>query len=375
MHRHHLTRACIDDICQLLITLKIDNAPKSFAVIKRLLVSGDNEPTGKEYTICTDCNKLSNKQTNCLNSNCPQNKRYHKKPIDLLILPLISQLRSIIINSNFSFVKKTSTPGILADITDGDQYKQIRENETGRFFTLTLNVDGVQISTSSNKSLWIFTLVINELPRTQRFKQQNLIIAAIASCSHKPSRLQMQIMLQAFLHHLKRLENGILIKFDPEHEEIVRIYLISSCCDKPAQALVQNLVEPIGAFGCGRCTIKGKLFKIFSTFKINILVSSIMYTIGETVLVNPKSKNKMRVFPMDKYTVSLLRNNKLYDSMKQHFDDIATIIKNKQDDIVQGYRGKCVLRELKYFDVGTSFLSDSLHNCYHGVAVSLSHCN
>lgn len=262
MHRHRLTRACIDDLCHLLRTLKIDNVPKSFAAIKRMLMPNNIAAKGKEYTVCTECNKLSNKEKHCINTNCSQNKQYDKKPIDLLVLSITSQLRSIIMNSKFSFITQQRKSDILIDITDGDRYKQIQEQETGRFLTLTLNVDGVQIAKSSNKSLWMFTLVLNELPRTERFKQQNLMVAAVASCDRKPSHLQMQIILKTLIYQLKHLENGILIEFDKHYKEIYRIYLISSCCDKPAQCLVQNVGEPIGAFGCGRCTIHGKIFSI-----------------------------------------------------------------------------------------------------------------
>ena len=38
---------------------------------------------------------------------------------------------------------------------------------------------------------------------------------------------------------------------------------------------------------------------------------------------------------------------------------------------MQGHVNVCVLRSLTYFDVGKSFLADSLHNIYHGVVVSL----
>lgn len=36
----------------------------------------------------------------------------------------------------------------------------------------------------------------------------------------------------------------------------------------------------------------------------------------------------------------------------------------------KGVRGPCVLRSLAYFDVGSSFLTDSLHNIYLGLFVS-----
>jgi hypothetical protein len=44
------------------------------------------------------------------------------------------------------------------------------------------------------------------------------------------------------------------------------------------------------------------------------------------------------------------------------------LIKNKESE--HGILGPCVLRQLEYFDVGFSFLSDSLHNVYHGAFVS-----
>lgn len=36
----------------------------------------------------------------------------------------------------------------------------------------------------------------------------------------------------------------------------------------------------------------------------------------------------------------------------------------------KGHKGPCILRKLKHFDVGKSFLVDSLHNIYLGVFVS-----
>jgi hypothetical protein len=45
------------------------------------------------------------------------------------------------------------------------------------------------------------------------------------------------------------------------------------------------------------------------------------------------------------------------------------LIKNQESE--HGILGPCVLRQLKYFDVGFSFLSDSLHNIYRGVFVSI----
>ncbi|CAM4986215.1 unnamed protein product [Rotaria socialis] len=37
-----------------------------------------------------------------------------------------------------------------------------------------------------------------------------------------------------------------------------RIFLIGACCDKPTQALLQFLPEPIATFGCKRCEVEGR---------------------------------------------------------------------------------------------------------------------
>ncbi|CAF5081099.1 unnamed protein product [Rotaria magnacalcarata] len=41
------------------------------------------------------------------------------------------------------------------------------------------------------------------------------------------------------------------------------------------------------------------------------------------------------------------------------------------EDQRKGYLGKCALRSVKYFDVGESFLTDSLHNLYGGAMKKL----
>jgi hypothetical protein len=44
------------------------------------------------------------------------------------------------------------------------------------------------------------------------------------------------------------------------------------------------------------------------------------------------------------------------------------LIKNRESEC--GILGPCILRQLKHFDVGSSFASDNLHNVYRGVFVS-----
>ncbi|CAF1623296.1 unnamed protein product [Didymodactylos carnosus] len=65
-------------------------------------------------------------------------------------------------------------------------------------------------------------------------------------------------MLNLIVKQLKNLEAGQLFELALLEKKLVKfnVFLIGSCCDKPAQSLVQNVNECIGAYGCGRCEIQ-----------------------------------------------------------------------------------------------------------------------
>ncbi|CAF4829076.1 unnamed protein product, partial [Rotaria socialis] len=93
-----------------------------------------------------------------------------------------------------------------------------------------------------------------------------------------------------------------------------------------------------------------------------------------TVVIKPKSKKKIRVFPLVSahQQQPRLRTNETYDIFMNTYEKERFTNNNELRDRLRGHIGPCALRSLTYFDVGTSFLSDSLHNIYHGVMVSSS---
>ncbi len=114
------------------------------------------------------------------------------------------------------------------------------------------------------------------------------------------------------------------------------------------------------------------------------------YYLGYSVPSSHNSHHHINCFPIDNsLNQPHLRSNDRYDyllSIKQKNDAEVEkmssrplnraakrklkkkLIKNKESE--RGILGPCVLRQLKYFDVGFSFLSDNLHNIYHGACVS-----
>lgn len=92
---------------------------------------------------------------------------------------------------------------------------------------------------------------------------------------------------------------------------------------------------------------------------------------GETVQIKPNSKKRIRVFPLvaDHQEQPRLRTNATYDELMQNYKKECMKSYFELRDRLRGHTSPSVLRDLTYFDVGTSFTSDSLHNIYHGVVV------
>lgn len=110
----------------------------------------------------------------------------------------------------------------------------------------------------------------------------------------------------------------------------------------------------------------------------------IVFSIGTIVPSGPKN-GVVRSFAAELNTLQDLeeRCNIRYDvllALRQHYDiQRAALPKGKekrqwQDDQRKsfGILGPCVLRSCSMFDVGRSFMADSLHNVYTGAFVSSS---
>ena len=91
----------------------------------------------------------------------------------------------------------------------------------------------------------------------------------------------------------------------------------------------------------------------------------------------------VRSFAMthDDFLCTTLRSNKRYDflmELKAMHEQIREMrptgarkcLEFEQKKEEKGILGHCILRELSHFDVGFSFMADSLHNIYIGTFVS-----
>ena len=270
--KYHLSNKCIEDILSLL-RLFSENNPSSYKALCTVLRKRSfTHLTPTTNTICPHCGKVSPHLRKCTACDVDYS------PIAVSAIPLFytydigSQIEAILATSpHISFNDGASPGAYMNDITHGNMYKSLLAKEASRFLTLSMNVDGIQPNKGSDQSLWRILMVVNEINRKKRFSLENLIIAGMWPGPSKPSRPEISLFFQNAVKDLKVLEQGRrfdLHKTDEDDDQFIKIFLIASCCDKPAQCLVQCLSEPTAFFGCGFCEIQDWLFYLFSNVRI-----------------------------------------------------------------------------------------------------------
>jgi hypothetical protein len=266
--RHCLSASCIDDICSLLSLLKVPNAPCSWFHVKTALDRSSISPLVRKcWSICPRCGVVGEDPIACNSTGCDWVLTPPEPiPISFFTFDIIQQLSSILATTNhLRFPKRTnlishSIPP-MRDIVDGAHYRDVLDRESGQFLTLTMSTDGVQPYNNSDKGIWPVTFVINEINRQRRFCFENLIIGGVWPGPKKPKREEMFAFLDMNVKQLRELENGCYFVCRSGaglRRRFLKVFLICSCMDKPAQALVQNLAEPTAKYGCGRCELRGE---------------------------------------------------------------------------------------------------------------------
>ncbi|CAF1626901.1 unnamed protein product, partial [Didymodactylos carnosus] len=280
-------------------------------------------------------------------------------------------------NLQFPTLATTSNDKIR-DIYDGYIYQEILKCQNGnRCITLLLSIDGVQIDNSkADNSIWVISLVINEIKRSERFKLKNVVLSDIWPGVGKPDNEQVGLIVKKLVQELQDLEQPHFYKMKNLNGQVeqLNIFLIGCCADKPATAIIQNVSDPKGKYGCFKCILKGK-----------------------TELTGANETHRIRTFAIMKDDVRPMpRNNQLYDDIMAIYAERLRekveksnknskppslsnirkpqkrLTKEEKIDQTKGFLGTCHLRQLTYFDMGSSFLYDTLHNAYHGLMVRKS---
>lgn len=330
----------------LVFVLKRRDLPVSKYSFKKS--AGVTLEEAKFHFYCSECQTSVAETSGCLAdrngvrgkcSVCGEGYCGRKMLIDghfFLSLPLERQIRVLLADEEVAAALCDRLENInqrncsleqMADITDGRAYRETRQKMSPNDLTLTLNSDGSPIFKSSKYSIWPVQVLVNELPVNLRHK--NVLTAMLWFGQSHPD---MTLLLNSFVQQMEPLaDGGVTWKFGTEIMQS-RIHCFSCCADAPARAIMQNMLQFNGHFGCGWCLHPG-----------TVIDGTLRYTVD-----NPAP---------DRST------NQTIEQMKEA---AAT------SKVIQGVKGPTALINLLHFDVVWGFTPDYMHCVLLGVTRQLT---
>jgi hypothetical protein len=407
--KHKCTNSLITDILKLLTALKVPHVPASWHKLKELIKRTEESPQEKQRMIdatlyfCPECEQETTGPCKCTNQNCSSYSNTLIPPHTFMVMNIEQQIEQILKSIdqndlNLSIQTSKDMTSSMTDIYHGRVYKNIihslRNEHHKLFVSLTCNIDGVAVYTSSEQTMWTFTACLNELDRSIRFNMEKIIgitfvkykcylfvchvsiVLGVSVGRKKPSRSIIQKMLVPIVSRLKQLQKPTLYRISDTSYQMLRVYLIAISNDKPANSMVQNQPEPNALFGCSKCEIAGHLLFIRSVKNHHFLLfcSFLGRTTPAKVYATPNKSAKIkttyiRIFPTPSDVQPEIRSNARWYDICHATRNGVRFFTDDHKLHTYGYMGECELCELAFIDRGSSFMSDTLHSAYHGAFV------
>ncbi|XP_070564970.1 uncharacterized protein [Ptychodera flava] len=173
---------------------------------------------------------------------------------------LITSLKTFVTRPGFvdacnKWKTRNSQDNYMGDIYDGQVWKDFESQ--GYFkskfnLCLTLNVDWFQPYEHTPHSVGALYLVINNLPRQERFMPENLILVGLLPGPNEPKK-NINSYLEPLVNELQELAVGVKMKDNSKLGNIYRALLMCIASDIPATRKCGGFVGH-GAFrGCSKC--------------------------------------------------------------------------------------------------------------------------
>ena len=151
--------------------------------------------------------------------------------------------------------RKLSIPeGVLTDVTDSRIWKELKDflKDAGRY-GLMLNFDFFQPFKHGKYSVGVFYITLMNLPRSIRFKPENVILVGVVPPMNSGSSLNP--FLKPLVKDLQTLWNvGVTIPQPSSHKDITfKAALLCVACDIPAARKVVGFFSHSANRGCSKC--------------------------------------------------------------------------------------------------------------------------
>ena len=146
----------------------------------------------------------------------------------------------------------------LQDIYDGNVWTEFQSEDHQRFLEdsnslgLMLNIDFFQPFKHTTYSVGAIYFAIMNLPRSIRYKSENIILAGVIPGPDEPEG-NMNSFLSPLVKELQKLWNGIEIDCHPNTIKTIRSALLCVACDLPAGRKVCGFLSHSATYGCSKC--------------------------------------------------------------------------------------------------------------------------
>ena len=239
---------------------------------------------------------------------------------------------------------RTVSSGVLTDIYDGGLWNDFRNFQERPFLNFPhnlaflLNVDWFQPFDHVQYSVGVLYLTILNLPRSQRYLLENVIVVGCIPGPSEPHNLNPY--LEPLVEDLLTLWDGVVFK--PESYPfpvVIRACLLGVACDLPATRKVCGFTGHTSTQGCSKC---------MKTFKCNSFGEKLDYS----------GFNRETWIP---------RTQVMHNEAVNALGKATCLSQQERIEKMYGVRISALVK-LPYFNIIRQHVVDAMHNLYLGTA-------
>lgn len=242
---------------------------------------------------------------------------------------------------------RTREPNTLFDVYGGFQWTSFSAADGTPFVNrspsllLTLNVDWFNpFCDLEQYSCGAIYLTINNLPRADRYKMENVILVGVMPDPKEPQCADLNHYLRPLVHELLKLYHGVNMPTYNHPEGInVRAALLMNACDIPAARKTSGFTSHASKCACHKCN---RQFDVFPGSR------AIDYS----------------EFDLSQWVLRTKESNREY---AEQWRDATTYAERREIEYKTGTRWS-ELHRLEYFDPVWHTIIDPMHNIFLGTA-------